>query len=100
MRAPISGIVTGFRMKKGVSKEPDYGELDIIQPGDSKLASSLTFVYVEDFELVRYLLEEYSSGSLRWIDLYCYQIPQGRELVWVLEKIYGFEKETIQVESA
>lgn len=100
MRAPISGIVTGFRMKKGSAKETDYGELDILQVGDSKHSSSLIYVFVEDFELIRFLLANYSSGSLRWIDLYCYQLPQGREMVWVLEKIFGFEPEEIPVESA
>jgi len=100
MRAPISGIVTGYRVKKGGAKESDYGELDVLQVGDSRLASSLTFVYVEDFELMTYLLAEYSSGTLRWIDLYCYQIQQGRELVWILDKIFGFEANQIPVESA
>lgn len=100
MRAPISGIVTGFRMHKGGNKEADYGELDILQVGDSRLASSLTFVFVDDFELITYLLAEYASGTLRLIDVYCYEVQQGREKVWMLDRIFNIDREQIQVQAA
>lgn len=99
MRAPISGLLVAMRPIKGGKGDPDVGELDIVQVGDSKLRTALIHVYVEDMELFLRIMAEHGSGSLRWIDLFCYQVPQGRELLWMLERVYGMEQEPIPVES-
>lgn len=100
MRAPISGILANFRMEKGGAKENDFGVLEIFQQGNATLPSDLIFVFVEDFELCSHFIHEYHSGTLRWIDLYCYQVHRGRETVWVLERIFEFYQQEITVESA
>lgn len=99
MRVPISGIVTGFRLRKGTTKDAgDFGILDILQAGDKDFDSSLIFVYVQDVEMIDYLLTNYASGTLRWIDAYCQQVQSGRELVWILKKIFSLRKENIAIE--
>lgn len=99
MRTPISGIVTGFRIKKGTGKDAsDYGLLDIVQCGDKTHDTSLIFVYVQEIEHIQYLLENYSNGSLKWIDIYAVQILNGRELIWMLEDIYEISDQNILIE--
>lgn len=95
MRAPISGLLVALRPIKGGKGEPDFGELDVVQFGDVRHRTSLIHVFVEDMEVFLRLAGEF-DGKPRWIDLYCYQMPQGRELVWVLDKVFGMEEEPIE----
>lgn len=102
LKVPISGIVTGFRIRKSTSAKDgsDYGLLDILQPGDKDYDSSLTFLYVQDIEIIDFLLRHYSNGQMRWIDTYCIQVPNGREMVWMLKRIFNLNKELIEIEGA
>ncbi|MEW9702922.1 hypothetical protein [Paenibacillus sp. SI8] len=98
MRCPISGIVTGFRMHKGDKNSSDYGELDILQVGTKDYKSHLEHIYVQDLDLIEQLLTDYSSGSLRWINTFCQRIPNGRETVFLLQKIFDMSEDVIPVE--
>lgn len=99
MRVPISGICTGFRIIKGHGKDAsDYAKLDILQVGDKNYDSALIFVFVQDIEQIEYLLTHYSSGTLKWIDIFCIQIQDGREKVWLLKEIFHISKEKMIVE--
>lgn len=90
MRFPLSGIVTGFRIHKPTSKDSsDYGELDVVQVGTKDYRSSLTFVFVQDVNLLERLLREYSSGSLKWINAYVQEVPSGRDTAYLLQQIFG-----------
>jgi hypothetical protein len=95
MRIPLSGIVTGFRI--GKTKDSDFAQLDILQVGTKEYMSNLTFVYVEQTEHIDYLLTNYISGQLRWINVYVVQIQQGRETIWLLKDIFDLSKETLEV---
>lgn len=99
MRAPLSGIVTGFRIREtGTLKDrSEYGFLDLLQPGDKTYDSSLTHIVVQDVDLITYMLEHYSNGQLRWIDTLCQQIPNGREQAWLMIKVLEFNEEIIEV---
>lgn len=99
MRTPISGIVVGFRIEKGsTQKSSDFGKLFVCQPGDKDHDAALITLYVQDVEVLQRLLDQYSSGQLRWIDTYCSQVVSGREIVWLLEKIFSFPPQPIPME--
>jgi hypothetical protein len=101
VRAPINGIVTGFRIRKGTTKDSsDYGLLDILQPGDKDYDSSLTFIYVQETDFIAHLLTNYSSGQLRFIKTFCIQVPNGREHIWILKKILSLSDQQIPVQEA
>lgn len=102
MRVPLSGILTGFRIRQsGSSKDTsEYGYLDILQQGDKNYDSSLTHVVVQDTDQITYFLQHYSTGSLRWVDLLCHQVQNGREMVWLLIKIYNMQEDLIELEGA
>lgn len=98
MRFPLSGIVTGFRVRKD-SKGSDFAQLDIVQPGTKDFESSLTFVYVDQVDFIQFLLEHYSNGHLRMIHVYVAQVQQGRETLLVLQEIYELSNEKLPVEA-
>lgn len=99
MRVPISGICIGFRIIKGVGKsDSDYGKLFIVQAADRDHDADLISVYVQDISLIDYLLNHYSHGKLKWIDAYCNQVIDGRDKVWMLEKIFNLSNEQISIE--
>jgi hypothetical protein len=99
MRTPISGIVLGFRIIKGAAKDAsDYGKLFIVQAADKDHDADLIPVYVQEIDAIDYLLKNYSNGQLRWIDVYCNQVASGREMVWMLEKIFSISTDQIYVE--
>lgn len=102
MRAPLSGIVSGFRIRQsGTAKDmSEYGYIDLLQPGDKNYDSSLTHIVVQDTDLITFMLQHYSSGQLRWINMLCHQIPNGRELIWLLKKIYTFAPDSLTVHDA
>lgn len=95
MRVPISGILSGFRIRQsGTAKDlSEYGYLDILQPGNKDFDSSLTFVVAQDRKVIEYFLQNYKSGQLHWIDLLCHQVRSGREDIWLLIKVFGMQEE-------
>lgn len=99
MRVPLSGIVTGFRVRQsGTTKDKSYyGFLDVLQPGDKDYDSSLIHVLVDNEELITYFLTHYSSGNLRYIDVLVHQVENGREKVWMLISVFNMKKETEEV---
>lgn len=99
MRVPLSGILTGFRIREsGTTKDrSEYGYLDILQTGNKDFDSSLTHVVVQDTDLISYFLTHYHSGQLHWIDLLCHQVRSGKEDVWLLIKVYKMFDEAIEV---
>lgn len=98
MRVPISGICTGFRVIKASGKETsDFGKIFIIQPADKDHDAVLITVFVQDIQLLEYILMNYSSGDFRWIDVYASQIPNGKDQVWILEKIFNLDNRSIEV---
>lgn len=98
MRFPLSGIVTGFRVRKD-SKGSDFAQLDIVQAGTKNFESSLTFVYVDRVDFMEFLLENYSNGHLKMINVYVAQVQQGRETLLVLQEIYELSQDRVPVEA-
>lgn len=90
MRVPLSGICTGFRIRQSgsVKDKSEYGYLDVLQLGDKKFDSTLTHVVIDDAELIQYFLTYYADGQLRKINLLVHQIPDGREKIWYLIKVF------------
>jgi len=99
MRVPLSGILTGFRIREsGTTKDrSEYGYLDILQTGNKDFDSSLTHVVVQDADLISYFLTHYSSGQLHWIDLLCHQVRSGKDDVWLLIKVFKMMDDPIEV---
>jgi hypothetical protein len=98
MRVPISGIVTGFRIKRAAGKnETDVGVIDVLQPGDKTFESALIFIYVHDVEYIQFMLENYADGSLRWINTYCAEMSMGREKAFFLIKILDMSARPLKV---
>jgi hypothetical protein len=91
----------GFRIIKGAGKsDADYGKLFVCQVADKEHDADLITVFVQQLDLVEQLLKEYGKGDLRWIDTYCTQFQNGREVGWMLERIYSFGLPAIQVGDA
>ncbi len=89
MRVPISGIFCGMRVIKAETKgASDYAKLFILQAADKDHDAVLITVYVQSIEHIEYLLLNHSSGTLEFIDIYASQIQDGKNLVWMLEKIF------------
>lgn len=98
MRTPISGICCGFRIIKGQGKDAsDFAKLHILQVGTKDLDADCIPVFVQNVDLIGELLQGYSNGVLRWIDTYCYTYKDGRETVWMLDKILSLSDEIIEV---
>lgn len=100
MRCPISGILLGFRIIKGSKLESDFGKLFIAQACDKDHDAVLVTVFIQDTELLTELLTNYTNGQLRWIDTFCNQVQDGREKVWLLERIFEINKTVLQIEGA
>lgn len=99
MRVPISGIALGFRIIKGVGKDAsDYGKLFISQVADKDHDAVLITIFIQDVKHIEYLLNHYSNGELRWIDIYANHVMDGREKIWMLENIFGISEEIIPIE--
>lgn len=99
MRVPISGICVGFRIIKGPKDSSDFAKIFVVQPADKNHDASLIEIFVQDLGLIEFTLNNYSNGRLQWIDLYCSQIQNGRELVWLAERIYDLSPTPITVEN-
>lgn len=99
MRVPLSGIVTGFRIRQsGTTKDKSYyGFLDIVQCGDKDYDSTLTHVLVDQEELITYFLTYYSTGDLRYIDVLVHQVENGREKIWTLISVFNMKEDTEEV---
>lgn len=96
MKVPICGICCGFRIKEG-GKNSDYAVMDILQAGDKNYDSSLISVYIDQIDIIEKLLQTYSDGQLRWFEGYCIQIPQGRDLIWLLQDLFTFSSSELEV---
>lgn len=98
MKAPIIGICCGFRVRTAdTKKDSDFAVIDVLQPGDVNYDSTLVQVFCDQPDQIEYFLSHYSSGQLRWIELYCVQIQQGREKVWYLQDVLMFSDEHIPI---
>lgn len=99
MQTIVTGICVGFRVIKGTGKDAsDYGKLHILQVGTKNLDPDLIPIYVNDVENLGFLLTNYSSGALRWINCVCHTEMDGREKVWILGQVLSLNNATIPIQ--
>ncbi|MEI7028337.1 hypothetical protein [Paenibacillus sp. y28] len=99
MRTPISGICVGFRIIKGQGKDAsDFAKMHILQVGTKDHDADLITVFIQNVDLIGDMLRAYSNGALRWIDTLCFTYKDGRENVWMLDKIFNLSNDVIEVE--